>query len=382
MKKTSLLFLSSALAGTAASLAGDALLFVSAFAPGEKSAIHALSFDTDKGTLKELQRNADAKNPFFLAVHPGKKHLFASYSLNFGGKEDEQVAAYAIEGRTGRLKLLNQASARGRATCYVEADSTGSTVFAANYTSGTVVSLPFSKDGVLGEAASFFQHPSETPPTDGGAAPAKKIDPKAHSIVPSPDNRFVLVADLGINKVLVYKTEAGSRLVPNPKQASIDLPKGAGPRHLIFAPSGERVYVINETGNSISYLPFNKEDGSLSLRQTLSTLPEDFSGKSYCADLKLSPDGRHLYGTNRGHDSIAVFRVAADGTLERTAVLPSGGKGPQNLLISPDGKWLLCANMPSDNIAVFKLDSASGLPSQHGEVFPLPRPSCIRLLPE
>lgn len=376
MRTPTTLLLGALLLSPTITRAAEPLIFISAFAPGDKGAIHAFQFDTKTGALSPLHRTGDIQNPFFLAVSPDKRFLYAINAEKFGGNEDEFVAAYAIEGRTGRLKRLNQQSARGTASCYLDVDATGRTVVVANYSSGSVAALPVHEDGSLGEAASFFQH------SGSSVHPERQKGPNAHSIVISPDQRFALAADLGIDKILVYRLDAAAaRLTANESQPFAKLKPGSGPRHLTFHPNGRRVYVINELKNTITFFDYAADAGALTERQTISTLPAGFTGTSYCADLKITPDGRFLYGTNRGHDSIAVYRIADDGTLALVAIEPSLGKGPQNLLIVPDGRWLLCANMPGNRVVVFRIDGRTGNLKAVGEPVSMPMPSCIRWLP-
>jgi len=357
------------------SLAAEPLVFISAFASGEKAGIHAFSFDAEKGVLKPLHRTTDIQNPFFIAVSTDKRFLYAIDAEKFGGSEDENVAAFALEGRTGRLTRLNQQSARGTATCYVDVDATGKSVLVANYNSGSVASLPVKDDGSLGEAASFFQH------SGSSIDPARQKGPNAHCFVISPDNKHAFAADLGIDKIMIYTLDATkAKLTPNEAQPFAKLTPGSGPRHLTFHPNGKLVYVINELANTVTVFDWNAAEGTLKEKQSIATLPADFTGKSYTADLKITPDGKHLYGTNRGHDSLASYRIADDGTLSLLAIQPSGGKGPQNLLVTPDGKWLLCANMPGNNVVVFKIDATSGSITAHGEPVEVPMASCIRWL--
>ena len=189
----------------------------------------------------------------------------------------------------------------------------------------------------------------------------------------------MLAADLGIDKVLIFELKAETaEITPNAAQAFAELPPGSGPRHLIFHPNGKRVYVINELKNTVTFFDYATETGVLTQQQTISTVPQDFDCISHTADLKITPDGRFLYGTNRGHDSIAIFRIADDGRLSLVTIEPSLGKGPQNLLITPDGRWLLCANMPGDNVAVFAIDASTGGLKSTGEPISIPMPSCIR----
>lgn len=366
---------------SSAALAELPLLFISAFAPGEKGAIHSFKFDPTNGSLEPIARNTEVSNPFFLAVSNDNRFLYSTTSKQFGGKENEHVSSYALEGRSGKLRSLNQESSHGRATCYVTVDVTGHSVLAANYSSGTVASLFVSDDGTLRSATSVFQHEVDALPAAEDPSKQKPKQPNAHCIVVSPDNRFALSADLGADKIFIYKLDpATARLTPNEAQREARLPAGSGPRHLIFNNSGKRVYVINELNNTVSFFRYDPDTGVLTLHQNISTLPDDFAGKSFCADLKLSADEKFLYGTNRGHDSVVIYRVGPDGSLQREGIEPSLGKGPQNLLVTPDGKWLLCANMAGDNVAVFSIDPSNGRLKSAGPPTPMPRPSCIRMV--
>jgi 6-phosphogluconolactonase len=355
--------------------AADPLVFVTAFAPGDRGGIHAYEFDTKVGKLKPLHRTSGVENPFFLAVSPDKRFLYSIHATQFGGKENEQVAAYQIVGRTGELKLLNRQSAEGTAACYLDVDRTGKTLLVANYTSGSVAALPVKPDGSLGEKSSFFQHKGSS------VNPQRQKEPHAHCIVISPDNKYAFAADLGTDQVLCYKLDpATAKLAPNDPPFA-QSPAGAGPRHLTFHPGGKRVYVINELLNSVTVFDYDSVPGKLTERQTISTLPPDFKGTTHCADVKVTPDGQFLFGTNRGHDSIACYRIAEDGTLTLVAIEPSLGKGPQNLAITPDGRWLLCANMPGSSVAVFAIDPKTGRLTSSGEPTQQLSPSCIMLLP-
>jgi 6-phosphogluconolactonase len=355
--------------------AADPVVFVTSFAPGDKGAIQAYEFDPKEGTLKALHKTTGVENPFFLALSPDKKFLYSIHAKQFGGKENEHVAAFKIEGRTGELKFLNRTSAEGTAACYLDVDRTGKTVLVANYTSGSVASLPVKDDGTLGEKVSFFQHKGSS------VNPQRQKEPHAHCIVVSPDNKYVFAADLGTDQILCYKLEAASaKLTPNDPPFA-QAPAGAGPRHLTFHPNGKRVYVINELLNSVTVFDYDAAAGKLTEKQTIPTLPDDFKGTTHCADLKITPDGKFLYGTNRGHDSIACYSIGADGKLALVAIEPSLGKGPQNLALTPDGQWLLCANMPGNNVAVFRIDGKTGKLKAAGDPVKHPSPSCIMLLP-
>jgi 6-phosphogluconolactonase len=354
--------------------ANDLLVFISAFKPGDEGAIHAYRLTLDSGELELVHRTTDAEHPFFLALSPDGRFLYAIHAPGkFGGEADEQVAAYEIVGRNGQLELLNRQSARGSAACYLDVDATGKTVLVANYATGSVASLPVREDGSLGEASSFFQH-------EGASVnDARQQGPHAHCIVISPDNRFAYAADLGIDRVLGYRLEAARAKLSPSRQPFVRTLPGAGPRHLTFHPNGRRVYVINELDNSITVFDYDTDSAVLIEQQTISTLPEGFDGESYCADLKITPDGKFLYGTNRGHDSIASYRIGDDGRLTLLGFEPSLGKGPQNLAITPGGELLLCANMPGDNVAVFRIDPQTGGLTRVGRPVAMPSPSCIMI---
>lgn len=369
--------LTAGLISTPTMKADDPLLFISSFAGGEKGAVTAYRLSLADGTLSPQARTGGVENPFFLAVSPDGRFLYAVHALAFGGQEHEEVAAYAIDPKNGALTLLNRQSAKGSATCHLDVDATGKTLLLANYSSGSVAALPIRDDGSLGEAASFVQH------TGGSQVDPKRQDgPYAHSFIVSPENRFAYAADLGLDQVRCYALDAAAAKLTPLDPAYAPSPPGGGPRHLAFHPDGRSLYAINELANTVSHYRYDAATGALTVAGgAVSTLPADFGGKSYTADLKITPDGKYLYGTNRGHDSIAIFRIAADGSLTRTAIEPSRGKGPQNLLIAPGGRWLLCANMPGNNVAVFAIDPETGALKPAGDPVEVTSPSCIRLLP-
>lgn len=376
MKKSLVALTACLMSIVSATHAADPLIFISAFAGGDDGAIHAYRLSLATGELKLAHRATDVEHPFFLALSPDAKFLYSIHAEKFGGKDDEEVAAYAVDRETGRLKLLNRQTALGAASCYLELDSTGKTVLLANYSTGSVAALPVKADGSVAEATSFMQHAGSS------VDPKRQKGPYAHAIIVSPDNRYAYAADLGLDKILNYRLDAANaKLTPN-SQPFVRTRPGAGPRHLTFHPNGRHLYVINELENSVTRFDQDAHSGMLIERQTLSTLPEDFEGVSHCADLKITPDGRFLYGTNRGHDSLAIFRLAKDGAMTRVGIEPSLGKGPQNLLITPAGGLLLCANMAGNSVTVFRIDKKSGALEAVVEPVEMPKPSCIRWLGE
>jgi 6-phosphogluconolactonase len=353
--------------------AAERLVFVSAFAGGDQGCIQAYSFNSEDGSLTPTTLTKGVEFPFFLALSPNHHFLYSTHAPGeFGGQSDEFVAAYEIVGGTGELKLLNRQSTRGSSSCYVEVDATGKSLVVANYSTGSVASLPIHADGSLGEIVTFVQQEGHS------INPKRQEGPHTHCAVISPDNRFLYAADLGLDKVLCYTLDApAARLCPNTQPFVRTIP-GAGPRHLRFHPDGKHLYAINELANSLTLFDYDPTSGILLERQTIATLPPDFQGESYCADVKVTPDGRFVYGTNRGHDSLAIFRTADDSTLSLVSITPSGGQQPQNLAITPDGKWLLCANM-GGNVVVFQIHPQSGELTPAGTPVALPSPSCIMI---
>lgn len=359
---------------TSTTNAEDSLIFISAFAAGDEGAIHAYRLSSKTGQLTALHRTTDAEHPFFIAISPNQRFLYAIHAVAFGGDEHEQVAAYEIEGSSGQLNLLNRQSSLGSASCYLHVDATGQTVLVANYSTGSVAALAVEANGALSKESSFIQH------VGSSVDPARQKGPYAHCIVASPDNRFVFAADLGLDKILCYRLDPKTSTLSTNRQPFARTPPGVGPRHLTFHPNGKHLFAINELKNSVTRFDYDARTGTLIERQTIPTLPAKFDGTSHCADLKITPDGRFLYGTNRGHDSIAAYRIGDDGQLVLIGIEPSLGKGPQNLAITRDGNLLLCANMPGNNVAVFRIDPRSGTLKSVGQPISIPKPSCIKLL--
>lgn len=351
------------------------LVIVSSFAGEDQGGLTAYHLDVDAGQLELLQRSGDIPNPFFFDITPDGRYLYSVHAERFSGGDDNQLAAFRLERSSGALQLLGRRTTRGTASCFVEVVPGGRSVLVANYSSGSVVSLAIDDAGKLSPPVSFVQH------TGSSVNVSRQNAPHAHCFVTSPDGRFAYAADLGIDQIVCYRLDSTSGELAANQQPFVRTPPGAGPRHLTFHPDGTKLYVINELANSITHFDFDPSTGFLVERQTISTLPEDFAETSHCADLKITPDGKFLYGTNRGHDSIAAYAIGEDGALERLEIQPSLGKGPQNLAITADGRLLLCANMPGDNLVVFRIDPASGLLEPLGEPLPITSPSCLRILP-
>ena len=348
-------------------------LYAGTYTNQQSKGIYGFRFDSDAGKLTAVGLAAESASPSFLAASPDGRFLYAVNEVSeYKGRPSGSVSAFRIDRKTGQLIPLNTVSSGGPGPCHLAAEKTGRCVLVANYAGGSVAALPIGPDGRLGEAASFFQH------RGSGAQPDRQAGPHAHCIAFSPDNRFALVADLGLDQVLVYRLDAArARLAPNEPAFAKTTP-GAGPRHLAFHPNGRMVYSVNELQSSITVFDYARESGRLRERQTISTLPEGFQGASAAAEIAVHSSGKFLYASNRGDDSIAVFAIDPSGSsLHSIQHVPTGGKTPRNFAIDPTGKYLLAANQDSNNIVVFKIEPATGRLAPSGQPVASPTPVCL-----
>jgi len=355
--------------------AAEYFVYLGTYTSGQSTSkgIYVARFDTATGALSAPELAAEARNPSFLALHPNGRFLYAVGEL--GGAQGGALSAYAIEAGTGRLKPINQVSSRGSSPCHLAVDKTGRYVIVVNYGSGSVAAYALKGDGSLGESTAFIQHAGSS------VNPKRQQGPHAHSVNISPDNRFAVVADLGLDQVLVYRFDAskGSLEANQPPYAKVA--PGSGPRHFAFHPTGRYAYVINELASTVTAFRWDARQGALTEIQTISTLPAEFKGENYTAEVVVHPNGRFLYGSNRGHDSIAVFAIDKQGKLALVEVAPSGGQMPRNFALAPGGQWLLAANQRSDNVVVFRVDAGTGRLKPSGTEIKVGAPVCVRFLP-
>ncbi|CAH1214232.1 6-phosphogluconolactonase [Paenibacillus allorhizoplanae] len=337
--------------------------------------ISLYSFNGQNGELTLIETYSDLPNASFLAVNKEKTVLYAvSETVIYEGRFGGSAAAYAIEPGTGRLSKINQQPADGSAPCYVSLDATGHRVYVANYLSGDVTVFPVEAGGGLGEPTQLIKHDGEL-----GPQADRQEAPHAHAIVPSPDNRFAVSVDLGLDRLVVSRIDAESGdLQPH---GGAEVKPGAGPRHVVFNADSTYVYAINELDNTVTVLSYEADAGRMAAVQNLSTLPEDLGGVSYCADIHLSGDGRFLYASNRGHDSIAVYGVDRDsGTLSVVGWQSTRGQWPRNFALSPQDAFLLAANQNSNSIVVFRRDAETGMLQETEHTVAVSRPVCVRFL--
>ena len=339
--------------------------------------IHRYSFDVAKGTPAPLGVTDAVPNPSFIAIHPSRKYLYAVNELyKMGKKRTGAVSAFAIDPKTGDLTLLNQQETGGAGPCYVAVDAAGKNALAANYGGGSVCVLPIGPDGRLGPRTAFVQHEGK------GVDPKRQAGPHAHSINLDPANRFAFAADLGLDKLLVYRFDpAKGTLEPNDPPFAAVAP-GAGPRHFAFHPSGKTAYVINELNSTITVFDYAADRGVLAAKQSIPTLPAGAEGDNSTAEVLVHPTGKFLYGSNRGHNSLVVYAIdPADGTLSLVEHESVRGDWPRNFRIDPTGAWLLVANRRTSNVVVFAIDGATGALTATGHSIDVPDPVCIRMMP-
>jgi len=347
------------------------LLYAGTYTGQASKGIYAWRFDGATGKTQALGLAAETPNPSFLALHPSGKYLYAVQELGeYKGKKSGALSAFAINRVTGQLQALNQVATGGADPCYIYLDPAGRDALVSNYSGGSVAVLPIRPDGSLGEASAFVQFSGK------GVDPARQEAPHAHSINLSPDGRFAIVADLGLDRLSVYRFNAGGL---TPSSFARTAP-GAGPRHLAFQPSGKFVYVLNEMASSITSYGFDPRLGALRELGTVPTLPEDFKGTNTGAEIRVHPGGRFLYASNRGHDSIAVYAIDPRGGLKLVQHMATGGKTPRNFVLDPSGRFLLAANQGSNNVVEFRVDNQTGMLSPTGETIEVGSPVCLRFL--
>jgi len=345
-------------------------------AQGESDGIYVYRMDPDSGALTLAHTASGVVNPSFLALDPRQRHLYAvSEVQETGGQAGGAVSAFAVDPATGALTYLNQQPSHGTDPCHLTVDRTGRFVLVANYSSGSAAIFPIQADGRLGPATDVVQHAGSS------VNPRRQQGPHAHSINVDPANRFALVADLGLDKVLVYRLDLDrGKLIPN-DEPSAPLRPGAGPRHLAFHPSARYAYVINELDSTLTTFAYDETRGTLREIQSVSTLPEGFAGTNYPADVHVSPSGRFVYGSNRGHDSIVAFAVDAEtGRLTCVGHEPTQGQVPRNFALDPTGTYLLAANQRTDTVVTFRIDQRTGMPVPTGHVAAVPRPVCVKIV--
>jgi 6-phosphogluconolactonase len=356
------------------------LVYVGTYTSGKSKSegIYICKLNLDSGALVPYQTVKNVVEPSYLAIDKSKKYLYAvNETVEYEGKPSGAVSAFAIDQKTGDLTFLNKQASLGGAPCFVTVSADEKFVLVANYVGGNVAVFPIEAGGKLGANVDLKQNSGTGPNKDRQEAA------HAHSINLDGKNRFAVACDLGVDKIFIYEYERKSgKLKTNAEQPFFQTKPGAGPRHFAFHRNGKNAFVINELDSSVTALEFDAKGGTLKEIQTVSTLPADFKTQNTCADLHVSPDGKFLYGSNRGHDSIVSYKIdQRTGKLEFVEHTSTQGKTPRNFVIEPSGKFLLAANQNSDSIIVFRIDGKTGKLVQPKNSVVVPSPVCLQLIP-
>jgi 6-phosphogluconolactonase len=364
--------------GCASDKGGSMRVYFGTYTGGDSKGIYVSDLNLADGHLSEPRLAAGTVSPSFLAIHPKGELLYAVSEIeDFEGKKTGGVGGFAIDPKTGLLTALNKQPSRGGGPCHLVVDATGRNVLVANYGGGSVASLPIDENGRLGEATGFAQHQGSS------VNERRQSAPHAHSINVDPNNRFAFAADLGLDKVLVYRFDAAKgSLEPNDPPAA-EVAPGSGPRHFAFHPSGKFAYVINEIFLTVTAFAYDDDKGTLTELQTISTLPDgvERTDKDSTAEVQVHPSGKFLYGSNRGHNSLAIFSIdEKTGRLTHVGNQSTGGKTPRNFGIDPTGKYVLAANQASDTVVVFRVDMKTGKLEPTGQKLAVPAPVCVKFL--
>ena len=352
-------------------------VYIGTYTEKGSKGIYRCELDLASGRLTSPTLAAEAKNPSFVAIAPDHRFLYAVSEVEeVDGKKSGGVSGFAIDPRTGDLSLLNHQLSGGTGPCHLVVDRTGKHVLVANYGSGSVSVLPIEAGGRLGKATAFIQHQGS------GPNPQRQQGPHAHSINLDTANHFAVVADLGLDRVFVYRFDPTKGTLTANEPPSVSVAPGAGPRHFAFHPNGRNAYVINELNSTVTAFGYDGQRGILDPIQSVSTLPKGFKGRNYPAEVQVHPSGKFLYGSNRGHNSIAVFAIDPQtGKLKPVGHQSDKIKTPRNFAIDPTGTYLLVANQDSDSVLVFRIDPDTGELRPTGNAVEVPTPVCLKMMP-
>jgi 6-phosphogluconolactonase len=359
----------------AVSLSTRNYLLVGSYATAEEAGIHTISVDMQTGAFELLHSTPGDINPSFVVIHPNKRYLYATNEIDLtadlpGGA----VSAYAIDTNTGRLRWLGRQSSQSSGPCHLSIDHTARFLFVSNYKGGGFTVLPILADGSLGPATDFIQH------TGKGTHPTRQDKAHVHSALPAPNGDYVLVADLGLDKVMIYPFDAQSGKLGH-AVAPIEVTAGAGPRHFTFSADARFMYLINELDSTVDVWQYDAEQATYNLIQRINALPQRYTGESWCAEIRLHPNGRFLYGSNRGHDSIVSYRVDQHtGMLSVLGHTPCLGAWPRHFTLDATGHLLVVANQHSNSLVSFTIDSQTGVLTPTNHKLTVAKPTCVQFL--
>jgi 6-phosphogluconolactonase len=343
---------------------------------GQGKGIYLYRLDVSSGSLEPCGLAKGVPNPSYLALDPAGRFLYAVNEMKeFEGAPTGAVSAFSIDPGSGELRFLNRKPTHGTDPCHLAVHKTGRVVLVANFMSGSVCVLPIREDGSVGDATDIVQHRGSS------VDPLRQSGPHAHAVTFDDTGRYVFVPDLGLDKLMVYTFDAQRGKLRPHDEPRVEIAAGAGPRQLVMHPQGGYAYLINELDSTMTAFRYDGDRGTLREIQTLSTLPADFEGASTCAEVQISPSGRFLYGSNRGHDSIVIYAIdRVDGTLTCVGHASTQGKTPRHFALDPAGEFLLAANQDTNSVVAFRLDPASGELVATGHSAAVPTPVCVLVI--
>ncbi|OPA80568.1 3-carboxymuconate cyclase [Paenibacillus selenitireducens] len=347
------------------------LVFVGSYAEADAPGVYTYSFDEKSGELTKLDEVSGLKNPTYLNVDMDHQKLYAiAENVTEEGTKIGEAVSFSIDTATGKLNVMNRAKTLDAPQCHIQRDKHSRYLIVSSYHGGCVGLVSLEADGQVGKQLDVQQHHGHGPHPN-------QNQPHVHSAFFSPDERYIYVSDLGIDRVKCYTIDSDRNMLVLQGESAV--PAGSGPRHLTFHPNGKFAYVINELSSSVSVFSYHSASGELRLTETVSTLPDDYDGDNGCAEIAISADGRYLYGSNRGHDSIVVYEVHPDlGTLTVIQHVSTEGRHPRHFALTPSGQYLLAANRDTNNIAVFRVDTSTGKLNYTGHSIEISKPVCVQ----
>lgn len=333
--------------------------------------IYVFQFDRSSAKLAEIQTVGGGSSPNFLALSPDKKYLYAVYSTGTLNEGNGSVMSFKIDPSAGTLSKINELSSQGSGPAHVSVDPRGRFVYVSNYGAGNLAVYPINKDGSLGGASDIVRH------TGNSIIKGRQEGPHVHSAIPSANGRFLYVSDLGIDKVMIYKVQNNGKLTPASSPFAQNI-AGSGPRHFTLHPNNNFAYSVEELSSTVASFRVNRGNGALSSQERLPMLPPDFKAQNSAADIHFSPDGKFLYASNRGHESLVIYKVdAKTGRMSLVGHESTGGKHPRNFMIDKKGDFVFTANQNTDNIVVLKRDKETGKLTPNGENVMVPAVTCL-----
>jgi 6-phosphogluconolactonase len=348
-------------------------VYISTYTESGDDGIYLAELDYVTGDLQRVRLAVAAKKASFLALHPNRRYLYATCEVDeYHDSKRGAVSAFKIDPPTGNLTLLNHQPSTGEGPHYLSLDREGKYALVANYHAGSVAALPIRADGTLGKATSAVRHRGSS------VIKNRQAGPHPHGIDVDPSNRFVFVPDLGLDKVMAYRFDDAGKLTPNHPSALATSP-GSGPRHIAFHPNRNWAYIIHELDSTVTALTYDAEAGVLTCSDTVSTLPAGAAKNNITGEIAIHPNGKYLYASNRGHNSIALFAIdQISGRIVSIGHYPARGDNPRNFAIDPTGKFLLSANLGSDSVTVLQIDLGNGSLSPTAHAVNIVQPYCIK----